>query len=412
MAEDVVDLVSTRIAGLPEPARHALSLAACMGSVFDETVVAVAAGIPDTVAVLRPALDAGLLQRLPRRVMPSGATRAMRFVHDRVQEAARALVPPAEFPALHLRIARAVLAVPGATDHDERLFLVASHLQAGASALADPSERLLAAEIFEAAASRGLRSGAADFALSAALSGLDYLPSDAWTAHQGLALDLHVAAASAAYRTGHAPLADDLARRVVENTHDVLDHARVHRVRIARPTDELRLREALDEGVELLRLLGVPVDRAAAPPSVATAIAGADRARAGRAPEELDALDTVAHPVWAAAQEVLCELIPAASISEPPLALLLSMAGMELVFRHGIGPSAPGICGSYAHHLCVMGNIDDGYRFGELAMRLFRRFPDDPTGVVVLVQFPVFILHHRRPVREAVALLEEGRVSP
>src|SRR5574337_1778582 len=63
------------------------------------------------------------------------------FLHDRVREAAYALIPEASRPATHLRIGRLLLSRLSAAQIEERVFEVVSQLNRGVDLLADAGER-------------------------------------------------------------------------------------------------------------------------------------------------------------------------------------------------------------------------------------------------------------------------------
>ena len=99
---DVLDLLAARIDALPAESASVLEMLACLGGEIGIDLLSVAADIDPTAAAeaLAPALEDGLL------VMIRDGASAVRFRHDRVQQAAYARLTPTSGRALHLRLAR------------------------------------------------------------------------------------------------------------------------------------------------------------------------------------------------------------------------------------------------------------------------------------------------------------------
>ena len=97
--EDALALVIMRITRLPKAARDALQMLACLGSAAaTETLASVLdVTVPEVHAALVDAVDAG-------HVALRNDTYT--FLHDRIQEAAYALIPESERAGEHLRIGR------------------------------------------------------------------------------------------------------------------------------------------------------------------------------------------------------------------------------------------------------------------------------------------------------------------
>jgi serine/threonine protein kinase len=113
--DNVVDLMLGHLRRLPTATQGALQLLACLGNSVATSTLAVIRGGGEAAleAALWEAVRAGLVLRLEG---------SYRFLHDRVQEAAYALVPEGERPALHLSAgATARCADTAGGDRGERL---------------------------------------------------------------------------------------------------------------------------------------------------------------------------------------------------------------------------------------------------------------------------------------------------
>src|SRR3984885_6309084 len=120
---------------LSDPTQEALQHLPWLGNVGEIATLSVVFGLSEEqihVALL-DAARTGLILRLD-------GTYA--FLHDRIQEAAYALIPEGERAGAHLRIGRELLASVTADDLSEHLFDVANQLSRGAELLIDTGEKV------------------------------------------------------------------------------------------------------------------------------------------------------------------------------------------------------------------------------------------------------------------------------
>jgi len=154
--DSAVAMVSQRIAQLDAPTQSVLGFVSCIGDRFDlESVAAIwERDGRQLEAGLYRVLDAGLITTCPE---------GFRFAHDRIREAAQALLQESARSQVHHRTGFALLERTSADELPERALEIADHLNRARSML-DPEQDVEAARINLVAAKQALRSGAADTA--------------------------------------------------------------------------------------------------------------------------------------------------------------------------------------------------------------------------------------------------------
>src|SRR5262249_32321485 len=102
-ADNVVELLAEKLTRLPRDTQDALLQLACLGNVADAAMLSVVMGAPEerVHAVLWEALNQHLIEQRDR---------SYKFIHDRVQEAAYALLPEQFRGEAHLTIGRLLAA--------------------------------------------------------------------------------------------------------------------------------------------------------------------------------------------------------------------------------------------------------------------------------------------------------------
>src|ERR1700743_1919605 len=106
--------------------------------------------------------------------------RSYAFLHDRVQEAAYALIPEDERAAAHLQIGRVLASQVASEALQEKIFEIVNQLDRGAALIHSSEERERVAELNLAAGKRAKTSTAYASALSYLAAGHALLTEDSW----------------------------------------------------------------------------------------------------------------------------------------------------------------------------------------------------------------------------------------
>jgi predicted ATPase/signal transduction histidine kinase/tRNA A-37 threonylcarbamoyl transferase component Bud32 len=206
VTDNVVDLLTSRVQRLPTAAQELTKLCACLGNVVDLATLMAVTGYEarHIDSAMQPALEQDLL-------VNSGEV--LRFVHDRIQEAAYSLIPEHQRPATHLRIGQMLLERTTHDGLDAAIFDIVNHLNRGATLIHEQRDRDHLAELNLRAGRRA--QSAAAFATSVTYfdTGASLLAPDAWDSHHDLCFDLRSAAAACALAIGHV---DDTRRRIAD----------------------------------------------------------------------------------------------------------------------------------------------------------------------------------------------------
>jgi predicted ATPase len=193
--DNVVELLAGRLTRLPPDTQDALRQLACLGNVADVAMLSIVLATP--VEQVHAAFQEGLRQHLIERLEHS-----YKFVHDRVQEAAYALIAENSRAEAHLAIGRLLAAHTPPEKRDDAIFDIVNQLNRGAPLITSPEEREQVAELNLAAGKRAKASSAYASALTYLNAGAAVLPEDAWDRRQELAFELELHPAECEVCTG------------------------------------------------------------------------------------------------------------------------------------------------------------------------------------------------------------------
>lgn len=389
--DNVVELMLRKLRSLAEPTRVALRTAAAIGNAFDLRTLAIAMATPalDAAKGLHEALREGLVVplgseymfldgRLDERAEAAGDAPApveYRFLHDRVQQAAYALVPDDARAALHLAIGRQLLERLSNDELHERLFEVVGHLTRGASLVAPGAERRRYADLAFEAGRRAKASAAYRPALQYLTTAESFVGEAAWSDDHDFALDLHLHLTEAAYLTGDFERMESAASSVLAHARTLLDRVKIAEVRVQAYIGQNRLTEAIDTALAVLAELGVTFPAAPAEADVVAAIGETQGAIAGRGVDELYALPELEDPEKRAAIRLLQRITSATYVARPALFPLVPMKGVTLSATYGNTAASTYAYACYGIILAgVVGDVHFAFDVSQLAVRLVDRF--------------------------------------
>jgi len=408
ITDNVVELMVDRLRELPAATQAALRLAACIGNTFSLDTLGIIHPSPS--AALRddlmPALQAELLLSVGDHL---GGDR-FRFGHDRIQQAAYALIEASQRSAAHLEIGRLLLAGLSEEALAERLFEVVDQLDAGRELIDAPAERLRLAELNLAAAERAARANAYQAARDYLDVAASCLPDDPWTTHYELTLRLFARRAEVAYLDGDyersmADIADVRAK-----ARDALDRAAICALLITEYTVLGRNVEAVETAREALAMLGIAVPEGRLQEALEAEIAPIRATLKDRSIASLYELPEMSDPLQRMAMKVLMPVHTAAyfaGMRELYGWFLAKMTNLSL--RYGHVPESLKGYASFGGVLCGdFGEFDDGYEFARLAIRLTERFQDNGLKCRASLIMVSFVNHWTHHVADAEQYLDAG----
>ncbi|MBT2324667.1 AAA family ATPase [Variovorax paradoxus] len=412
LADDVVDLMTRNIQRLPSRSQYALTLAACIGNSFDQRTLAIISEQPPAAVAedLAQAAAEGLIVPAPHR--SDDAQPAHAFLHDRVQQAAYAMIPDERKPMLHLRIGRLLLSRAMPQQMEQGVFDIVQHLNRGRGSISDARERLEVARLDLTAGRKAKSSTAHDGALDFFQAGIELLGDEHWHSEYALCFTLHLEAAESLYLCGRFDAALRQYELLLQHAATDIDRARVHRLRSVQYEHTSRYAEALANSRAGLALFDVLL-----PDSTA----GKERALrhemdliasllGERQIASLIDLPVMDDPQVLIVMSMLTDIWASAFIlGDPTLARLISATMVRLSLAHGnIEESAYG----YVTHAItvgpVRGDYQGAYEFGTLALAVNRRFEDSRRRAKIYQQFHAHVNFWCRPWATCVPYAREA----
>jgi hypothetical protein len=296
------------------------------------------------------------------------------FLHDRVQEAAYALIPEGERAAAHLRIGRMLASRTAPGDLEEHIFEIVNQLDRGAALIDLPEERERVADLNLIAGKRAKISTAYASAINYLAAGRALLAEDSWERRYELTFSLEYHRAECEFLTGDLAAAEDRLLLLSRRASDLVDLAAVTCLQVELFTTLDRSVRAVEVGLEYLRRIGVHWSPHPSNDDVTQEYERIWRQLGSRSIEELIDLPLMTDPDWRATIDVLTIVISPAMFTDAILRNLIVGRITNLSLEHG---NSDGSCFAYVwlgmilgHHF---GDYSTGFRFGRLGYELVEK---------------------------------------
>jgi predicted ATPase/signal transduction histidine kinase/GAF domain-containing protein len=399
--DNIVDLMAGKLDRLPEATQEALRQLACLGNIAGVPLLSIVLQDSEEViiAMLEEAALAGLVCDLDG---------AFAFTHDRVQEAAYALIPEEWRAQYHLRIGRSIIAKLTQDEMEEKIFDIVNQLNSGRKLISSLDEKDLVAGLNLRAGRKAKASTAYDSACIYLSAGMELAGGDAWERRHELAFSLCLERAESEYLNGSFDQAASLIAELLEKATSKLEKVAAYRLRILLHLMQAEFQQAVDRGLECLSLFGIEMSAHPTREQVQVEYQKIWQNIGDRSVESLIDLPLMTDPEIQAALAIL-SLMPAPAFNtDINLLYLVFCQIVNTSLQYGsTGASAHG----YAELATILGPVFhrylDGLRFGKLACSLIEKYGFDSYKAKVYFCMQRAMLW-KEPIGSAIGFIRQA----
>jgi PAS domain S-box-containing protein len=400
--ENVADLMVGKLASLPDQAQKVLLALACLGNSAEVATLSLVHGASEQQihADLQEAVRFKLLQRLDS---------SYKFVHDRVHEAAYALRPTEDTPALHLRIGMALAGHINPDGMSEEIYVVANQLNRGVGAITSGAQRQRIVAVNLAAGRRARTAVAYNAAIVYLEVARELLGDQAHPGRSPTAFAIALLRAECEFLAGHLDVAERQLLELSQNCPNLQASAEITRLRSNLYTTRAQHDAAVEVCLGFFRHVGInwrahPTRREV----------DEERNRLRRLVEELTddqlaALPPMTDPDHLATMVVFSEFVVSSFLTDRNLSDIVLLAAARLTMQYGI-------CAEACYPLaCVFGvlavNSGDaelGFRLSQFGAALADQRPQSGLSGRALYSFGYYVTPWVRPIRSGQPFIQRG----
>ena len=422
LTDDVVDFLILQLQKLPTDTQNVLKLAACIGNQFDlETLVIICERSQIEISsYLWKALQSRFIlptsevykfyvgiEREETEDISQSIT--YKFLHDRVQQAAYSLIPESQKQATHVKIGQLLLNNTNEDELEANIFEIVNQLNIGFELITEQLSRNQLAKLNLMAGCKAKIATAYSAAVDYLALARNLLENTSWENDYELMLAVYEEGAEAAYLSTNFESMKQLVEEVHNRAKTLLERIKVYEVEIQAYMAQNQFSSAIETGLEVLKLLGICFPET---PNQSDIQAGMEKTFASlnqRNPLELADISVMSDRSKLAALRILNCVFPCAYQAAPQLLPLLVMEQVNLSIEYGNSAISPTGYGMWGLILCgIVGDIDTGYKFGQLALSLLERFNSKEIQAGTIFVVNADIRHYREHLNKSLVSLESA----
>ncbi|MFL9452762.1 MULTISPECIES: trifunctional serine/threonine-protein kinase/ATP-binding protein/sensor histidine kinase [Nostocales] len=331
-----------------------------------------------------------------------------KFLHDRVQQAAYSLIPEDKKPATHLKIGQLLLSKTPKLQQEEKIFEIVNQFNSGLELITCQSERENLASLNLIAGQKAKTATAYITAMKYLTTAIQLLGSERWETNYELTLILHQEAAEVAYLAGDFEQVTQLVDIVLEKASLLVDKIKVYEVKTRSLGAQNQAKEAINTALSVLKMLGQELPSNPKDLDIEQALSEITVNLKERRIEDLIYLPKMTDTNLLAILRILSLVNSYSYYTVPELFSLILLKQVNWSLQYGNAPLSA--CAYMGYGIILgglMGDIEQGYQFGKLALNIVIKFNAKDMKAEIMQSFYGLIGHWKtHPQKGLPSLLE------
>ncbi len=364
--EDVIDLLIHKINKLDSLTKEILCLAACVGNRFEIEDLSKISNNDHfgTIDLLKPIAEQGLIERQNGYYV---------FSHDKIQQAAYAMVDEKTKPQIHFDIGKILLKKYPIDTESRKLFDIAYHVNNGRQLINNKDFKEEVISINYKAALKAKQSNAFDPGLHYLEQAIGLMGSAPWKGNYDLTIKIFQEAADITFLKSDFELSDYYVQEIFKNAKILVDKIPAYEVKIM----SLRARSRLVEAVELVEeVSGILYIKFPSNPGyhhILIELIKSYFLMKGKEREFFLKMPDMTDQNMTSVMRILTRHDSTTYIVNPKLTPLILLKQLEISIKYGITPVFPSaLLGFGAILIAGLGKVEKGYYYGNMALDLVR----------------------------------------
>lgn len=412
VSNTVIDVITERICESPTKVQRLLQLASCLGFIVDQEVLQ---DLDKQVTVLlREDRELGesksddehfsfsdaLKVAQEENFFEPWSTGVVKFSHDRVQQVAYEAIGE-NVESIHhdigLRLHQMYQQKNTTKSEDnELLYMAVRQLgKAGNGFFVNDAEKLQFIELNCQAASAARGQGRIATASEFLAKAVDITRDTFWVTHYDLILNAHNNAAETHFALGMVEKANAILWTIKKHAKNNTDKIQALVIEYQMLGISCQFVDAISHGGQILRLLGEKVPKKLGLHHVAVEYLRA-RWEARKKPDDFF---TSLEPTESRAVKTKLHILRIGAIygwnGDTNFAAFAMLRGFRLSIRHGWSESTPFLYAGYGFMLGLFGDIEEAYRFGQLALQASKFMETMPNATILAF---ASLIHLKKPL--------------
>jgi predicted ATPase/GAF domain-containing protein/HPt (histidine-containing phosphotransfer) domain-containing protein len=402
VSENVVELMIQKISTLPEETKNLLTYCACIGNRFDlDTLSTVTGKSPeDILQILGSAMDHDLLHRTGEYYV---------FHHDRIQEAAYAIIHEDKRAEMHYTIGTFLLTKTPQNKIDAKLLYIVNQLNAGSKLITTTDKTIQLIELNVRAAVKSKAAAAFDTAFTYAQKAVILSDSIDWSQNYEILIPLYQETTELAFLNGKHSEMNVYAEILISHSKSPMEQVKTYDVLVKSAIGSGQLQKAIDLSIDILNKLNY---RFPVKPTKLTIIRELIKTKLmlrKHSSNSLLNLPEMSDPVASAAITIMLRFAVIAYWVSKEIFALTILFRIQILLKKGLSPDGvPTWVSLGILYNSLFSDYETAYKYASISLALMDRMNTKKHRGQILMRFYSFIHFWKMPMKEAPPKLNEA----
>ncbi|MCP4612755.1 MAG: PAS domain S-box protein, partial [Planctomycetes bacterium] len=322
------------------------------------------------------------------------------FAHDRVQQAARAMLDEDKASTLHLQAGQNIkVALDDRDSADEHIEEYIHHYNAAADLITNVSQRLELAKLNTTLGKQQKSNAAYQSAESSFAQAIAFLPLEPFETDYNLAIDLFTEYGEVLFLNLKYEEGEKHFDTVINHSKSPLDSAKVYVKQINHHTSNHNPEKAMKMALHALEMLDVKLPKRLLKVAIVKDLMKVKVLLKNKKPEDVLDFPVTDDPLVFAQLNVLTATAAPAYMGYPDYYPIIIFKMLRISIARGNCSMSPFAYANYALILCSLGEVDTGYAYGRAALALMDNINAKDLVAKVQYVFGTYVHHWKAPVR-------------
>lgn len=406
--ENVIDLVIKKIKKLPHFSQEILQYAACLGNRFDLQTLSLVVE-RDSIEVAKSlwlAIQEGLIVPLDEAynlvISHHHLNANYQFLHDKVQQAAYALLDNKNRDKTHLKIGRLLLKQTPIDKQEETLFSIVDHFNCGLSFISREEKPILSSLNFRAGV-KAKKAIAYESALRYFQTAISLLPANAWQENYPFSLNLFNEAMENAYLLNQHALINQYAEVIKKNANSTIDQVKIYELRMFDTIFQNAHVKTTEIFLNITSKLGQKFNYKNSLLAIFIEIIRIKWISFFKNKDFLSHLPQIQNEKIKAVMRMANNTIAASYFTDPKLMVEIILKSFRLTIQYGKSEETAKTFCLYGSFLSgIRGDLEQGYQLGLLSLKMAEELPAANVKAYVIGNNYNFNIHWKEPLRNSL----------
>lgn len=402
ITDNVIDLMAELFFRLPPEVQTSLKYASCIGNTFSISTLSKLVNVGEEELDLQLKLAEKLCIIENFKAKEKSDEGDYGFQHDKIQQAALAMLPDSEKKRVRFDIAKSILKSAGNVEHSDLVYAVADHLNFAQNLIKDENLLQQLVSLNLAASMRAKYANAYDSSLTYVKMAMDLVDQHKLSISKEMQREIYLERAESEHLNGNNDHVDEFFEMALQNVEDVLDKGRVTIRKIQFFNNLRRFQDAYAACREVTSELGVSIPAKFSPPVLIKEYLKYKILKGSRNVEDLINLPEMENEHLKIAIKLMAAAGQSAFQIQPELCVALCASMVNISLKHG---NTEGVSIGYlgfgpVFHSGILKQWKNGLKIGDVTLALIDKYQSYSSKAEVYFVTGYFAVPWQKPAVE------------